>query len=81
MDIETAKMIGGKMDRLEVIKKIEGIANFWDASIQCAAMAVIKEPDNTALMETAQRLLIKSDERKAMGRQVIDVIDEGWPIG
>ena len=69
------------MDRLEVIKRIEKVANFWDASIQYAAMAVIKEPDNAALMETAQRLLIKSDERKAMGRQVIDIIDEGWPIG
>ena len=79
-ELHGAKTIGGNMDRLEVIKKIEGVANFWDAAIQCVAMSVIREPEDTTHMETAQKLLVKSQERKAMSRQVIDVINECWPM-
>ena len=75
-ELHGAKTIGGEMDRLEVIKKIERVANFWDAHVQHAAMEVIRDPDNAALMKTAQRLLTKSDERKAVCKQVIDIIDE-----
>ena len=79
-ELHGAKTIGGKMDRLEVIKRIEGVANFWDALLGIAAMDAVKDPDNTKLMETAQILLIKSDERKAMSKKVIGIINECWPM-
>ena len=79
-ELHGTKIIGGNMDRLEVIKRIEGIASFWDATLQIVAMDVVKEPDNTEHMETAQKLLAQSQERKAMSRQVIDVINECWPM-
>ena len=66
------------MNRVEIIEEISEIAKFRDAPLIAAAMDVVRNPDNETMMNTAQKLLLQSEERAMMFKQVTHIINRAF---
>jgi len=67
------------VNRVEIIEEINEMAKFRDTSLISAAMDVVRYPDDEIMMDKAQKLLLQSEERTMMSKQVIHLINRGWP--
>jgi len=67
------------MDRTEMIKKIQDMSTFWDASVNSAAIDAIRNPEDKEKMDHAQSVLLRAEERDGVCREIIAIVAYYWP--
>jgi len=67
-------LLGAMMNRKTIVDMVNEIAGFWEPSLRSSAMDAVRNPNDIDMMENAQRILLKHDERQAMAVEIIRVI-------